>query len=83
MNELSHTFPCDYLVKIVGVTHSDFPSEVLKIIETETTLRTHILTESKNKRYLSLSVTLHLENELELETIYKQIKDKPYIKMIL
>lgn len=83
MSESSHTFPCDYLVKIVGIAHDDFPSEVLQIIETGTTLQKHTLTESKNKRYLSLSVTLYLENEQELENIYTQIKHKPYIKMIL
>lgn len=83
MDQVKHTFPCDYVVKIVGENHDDFPSEVLEIIQSNASLKKHTLTESKNKRFLSLSVVLHLKNETELETIYKAIKDKPYIKMIL
>lgn len=83
MSEAKHTFPCDYLVKIIGIKHIDFPSEIIKIIQAETTLKSHELTPSKNEKYLSLSVSLHLKNEMELEKIYQTIKDKSYIKMIL
>lgn len=83
MQTTQQTFPCDYLVKIIATQSDDFPKEVIDIIEKETTLIKQVLTPSKNQKYLSLSVTLHLKNEEELETLYKQIKDKPYIKMIL
>lgn len=79
----THTFPCDYLVKIVGENHEDFPNEVLEIIKANAHLREHKVTMSQNNRFLSLSVTIYLEDEIVLEKIYQKIKDKPYIKMIL
>ena len=83
MKPPKHTFPCDYLVKIVGENHENFPNEVLEIIQAEAILREHKVTMSQNNRFLSLSVTIYLEDEIILEKIYQKIKDKPYIKMIL
>jgi len=83
MKPPKHTFPCDYLVKIVGDNHENFPNEVLEIIQAEAILREHKVTMSQNNRFLSLSVTIYLEDEIILEKIYQKIKDKPYIKMIL
>ena len=83
MSDLKHNFPCDYLVKIIATKDIKFPNEIISIINAETTIIKQELTLSKNEKYNSLSVTLHLQNELELEKIYLQIKDKPYIKMIL
>jgi putative lipoic acid-binding regulatory protein len=83
MKAPKHTFPCDYIVKIVGENHDTFERDVLSIIKSETTIKEQSLTKSNNNRYLSLSVTMALENEAALENIYGQLKDKPYIKMIL
>lgn len=83
MSKPEHKYPCDYVVKIIGVENLKFPKEVIDIIESETTLLEHKLTLSKNKKYRSLSVKLHLESEVQMEKIYQQIKTKPYIKMIL
>ncbi len=83
MSKPKHIFPCDYVVKIIGVENPNFPNEIIDIINSITTLLSHKITLSKNKKYRSLSVTLHLENESQIDLIYKQIKNKPYIKMIL
>ena len=83
MNKESHTFPCDYLIKVIGTNHIDFPQEILNIVKAKTKIVEYKLSDSKNNKFKSLSLLLHLNNEEVLADIYKQIKDKPYIKMIL
>lgn len=79
-----HKFPCDdYVIKIIGESTPAFPDEVIELIEAHTRICQKKLSHSKDARYCSLSVTLYLKNEQVLEKIYHDIKDKPYIKMIL
>lgn len=82
-NPPKHQFPCEYVIKVIGLPHQAFPNEIIDIVKTKTTLKTHKITPSKNNNFISLSITMFLENEESLKEIYLLIKDKPYIKMIL
>ena len=77
-----HTFPGEYMIKIVGDVHENFPSEIVELISSKAEVLEQKITDSKNKQYQSLSVRLFLQSEADLEFIYEQIKEKPYIKMI-
>ncbi len=78
-----HSFPCDYMIKIVAEAHDDFPGNIIDIIESHAVIKHHKTNKSQNNRYLSLSVTLYLEKEEILADIYQQIKTLPSIKMVL
>lgn len=79
----THQLPCDYVIKIVGHYDFDFSEEILAIIKSKMTVKAHHTTASSNKSYLSLSVTLYLEDEQLLAEVLKDVKAKPYIKMVL
>ena len=78
-----HTYPCKYMIKIIAEPDSAFPDDVLSLVQAKIKLLDHKLTISKGQKYQSLSLTLHLENEEDLKSVYDQLKAKPYIKMIL
>lgn len=79
-------FPCDYLVKVMGEDAPDFERKVLNILKRHSK-RVHVekLTKrhSKNHKYLSISVTLHLENKAQLDSLYLELRETPDILMAL
>lgn len=90
MNETNETlleFPCEFSVKAMGLaSHPDFQALVLEIISvhvpglTEESCRTK---QSKNGKYLSVSVTFQATSKPQLDAIYYALTDHTDIVMSL
>ena len=80
------TFPCDFPIKVMGLANDDFEITVLHIIHqhcpdlAETAIQTR---HSKNKKYLSLTVTIKVQNQQQLDTIYKDLSAAKQVLMVL
>ena len=75
-------FPCDFMIKAMGKTDSEFHENVIEIGHrhdpkfnaTRVTSR-----ESKNGTYTSLSVTVYAENKPHLDKIYQDLFDNEHV----
>ena len=79
-------FPCDFKLKIVGKSNSSFEETALAIIYKHfpATPNTHIQQAySKNKKYLSLSVTVHATSQLALDALYQDLSSTKEVMMVL
>lgn len=80
------TFPCDFPIKIFGLTDSPFEAEALAIIRrhvpgfTDTTLSSR---PSQNGKYIALSVIVHVDSKAQLDSIYEELSKSPLIIMVL
>lgn len=79
-------FPCDFTIKIVGKATEAFEIAVLNIIKKhieilqENAIRQRY---SKDKNYLSLSVTIYAQNKPQLDAIYHDLTKEPLVIMAL
>jgi putative lipoic acid-binding regulatory protein len=90
MNEENQTlleFPCEFSVKAMGLsTHPDFEALVLEIVSlhvpnlTAQNCRTR---QSKNGKYLSVSVTFQATSKTQLDAIYYTLTDHTDVVMSL
>lgn len=80
------TFPCDFTIKVFGLSHSDFKTTVLTIIHqyvanfNEEAMQ---IRPSENGKYLALSITVHLDSKEQLDNIYKALSSSPHVLMAL
>ena len=79
-------FPCDFPIKIIGKSGFDFEAEVLTII------RKHIpnlsegaivLTPSEKGNYLSITATVYVESQAQLDGLYKALVGSKLVMMVL
>ena len=79
-------FPCDFQIKIIGINNDIFTSEVLTIArkyfpDTEdTSIRSQA---SKQGNYLSITLTVHVHDQITLDSLYMELSKHPDIKMVL
>ncbi len=79
-------FPCDFSIKIIGNNNILFIEQILLITakhfpeHDEQTVEKNL---SKNKNYLSLTVTVHVLNQTMLDNFYREISSHPEVKMVL
>lgn len=75
-------FPCDFMIKAMGKTDSDFHKNVLEIGHRHdpkfNTARV-AARQSKNGTYTSLSVTVYAENKPHLDKIYQDLFDNEHV----
>lgn len=77
-------FPCDFMIKIMGKTEGDFEIIALGIIRSHFPDIVHIEKKlSKNKKYLSLSVTVYTRSKAELDALYRDLSSRKEILMVL
>ncbi|EKD91738.1 MAG: hypothetical protein ACD_29C00411G0003 [uncultured bacterium] len=80
------TFPCHFVVKMMGKTDSAFEQTALNIIQShfkkfnEAEIKKRY---SKDNNYLSLSVTVYVENQAELDALYRDLSSNKEILMVL
>lgn len=85
-NESLLKFPCDFPIKIFGLSDSQFESTALNIIQkyipgfrgTDFKARP-----SENNKYMALSVTVHVDSKEQLDSIYRELSGSPDILMVL
>ncbi len=80
------TFPCDFVIKVFGIASDEFESAVLTIIHkhvpnlTEGAIKTR---PSENGKYVALSITVHAEDQAQLDAIYRELSSSPQVLMAL
>lgn len=79
-------YPCDFEFKVIGKNSEAFQTEVLMAIRQHVpNLKEDCLKEnkSKEKNYLSISITVHLTSQQQLENIYADLKKCQDVVMTL
>ena len=80
------TFPCDFPIKVLGKSNFEFESAVLTII------RKHIpnlsegavqLKTSQEGNYLSITATLYVESQKQLDDLYRELVASEFVLMVL
>ena len=79
-------FPCDFPIKVMGETHADFSSEIIKTIQTIVPAFDASKIEmrgSSGGKYISLTCTVHVTSKPQLDDIYRAISAHPMVKFAL
>ena len=79
-------FPCDFTLKIVGKSEGLFEKNVLSLIKEhfpETSPSRIQKKFSKDKNYLSLSVTVFATSKMQLDALYQSLSSTKEVSMVL
>ena len=79
-------FPCWYPIKIIGHKVDDFEGSVLAAVELYTGPLDSALVKvkpSKNKNYLSVTVTIEATGKDQLQDIFQDLKKIKSVKVVL
>ena len=79
-------FPCLYPIKVIGHAVDTFRPQVLKVIERHTGKLDPDLIElrpSKHSNYLSITITIAATGELQLRSIFGDLKEIESVKLVL
>lgn len=75
-------FPCDFVIKAMGKTKSDFQSCAMDIAQRHdpkfNSTRV-VVRESKKGTYTSLSITVYAEDKPHLDRIYQDLHDNEHV----
>jgi putative lipoic acid-binding regulatory protein len=85
-NESVIEFPCDFPIKVMGETNTDFTSEIIKSIQSvEPTFdATKIeMRGSSGGKYISLTCIVHVSSRPQLDDIYRALTSHPMVKVVL
>jgi len=69
-------FPCEFIIKVMGKNASTFEGAVLAIFRkyvTDLSEGAVALRESKEKKYLAMTVTFIATSQTQLDQIYKEL----------
>ena len=79
-------FPCDFPIKVMGRRADDFQRLVFDIVSrhdpqlSETRLKRR---DSRNGRYLSITVNVHATSQAQLDAIYQELSTHERVVMML
>ncbi|MFQ3230663.1 YbeD family protein [Reinekea sp.] len=80
-------FPCaDYMIKVVGdetPLYRGFVASVLTKFDSRVTPSSFTEQPSKNGRFVSLTVRMHIEKEADLASLFEELKNNSMVKMVL
>lgn len=79
-------FPCDFPIKIIGKHSETFINDVIKMTQKHfpTFSAENIKHQpSKQKAYISLTVTVYAQNKVSLDALYRDLSAHPDSKMVL
>ena len=79
-------FPCDFIIKVMGKSDSDFEKNVKAIINKHYPTITdddYKQRPSKDNNYIALTVTVYAETKAQLDTLYQDLSNEPTILMAL
>lgn len=78
-------FPCDYPIKVMGVSTPDFEQFVVAVMKKhdpsfsgETVIR-----DSRNGKYKAVNVTITATGEAQLKAIFEELKASGRVSMVL
>lgn len=79
-------FPCRFPLKIMGAKHPDFPAEVVRTVQEHSpdTDESHLQErESSGGNYTGLTLSVQVENQEQLDNIYRALTAHPMVKVVL
>jgi uncharacterized protein len=79
-------FPCDFPIKVMGETHADFTSEIIKTIQTiipDFDVSKIEMRGSSGGKYISLTCTVYVTSKPQLDDIYRALTSHPMVKVTL
>lgn len=79
-------FPCDFPLKVMGRNARDFEALVLGLVEAETgPVRAGAvqLRESRDGNFVSLTVTVRVQHQAQLDAVYQALTAHERILMVL
>lgn len=79
-------FPCDFPIKVMGQTQPGFAQAILGVVlrhAPDFDAATMEMRNSRQGKYLSLTVTIRATSREQLDELYRELCDHPMVKMVL
>ncbi len=79
-------FPCDFPLKVMGESESKFTETIISLIQTILPMFNPVNIDvrlSSSGKYTSLTCTVHVESQAQLDNIYRLISAHPLVKFAL
>ena len=79
-------YPCEFPIKIMGKDEQDFTKSILMIVNRHITGFDDKNVEkrlSKKNKYLSLTCTVYVISQFQLDALYQELCDHPMVIMVL
>ncbi len=79
-------FPCEFPIKVMGETQDAFSQTIIDLIQTivPSFNATHIeMRASSGGKYISLTCTVHVISQAQLDDVYRLISKHPLVKFAL
>lgn len=77
-------FPCDFTFKAMTQAIEGIENNIISVIQSHVPGNYHpILRESKNGKYISVTVSIYLTSKSQLDKIYKDVYAVEGVKMLL
>lgn len=86
MQTKSIDFPCPFPIKIMGLANEEFEGLVIMIINKHVSdLGEGAVSSmlSKNKKYMSITVTIQARSQEQLDALYRDLTKEPLVLMVL
>jgi putative lipoic acid-binding regulatory protein len=79
-------FPCDFPIKVMGELRDDFSAEIIKTIQTiipNFDASRIEMRGSSGGKYISLTCTVHVTSQPQLDDIYRALSSHKMVKVVL
>ena len=79
-------YPCDFPIKVLGLTQPGFAQAILDVVlrhAPDFDAATMEMRNSRQGKYLSLTVTVRATSRAQLDDLYRELCDHPMVKMVL
>jgi uncharacterized protein len=79
-------FPCKFPIKVIGLMQDGFAQNIvatIKKIDSTFNASCIEMKPSKKMNYISLSVTVYVHNQLQLDDIYRALSGHELVKFVL
>lgn len=79
-------FPCDFPLKIMGLTQDGFAQAVLEVVQVHAPDfdgATMEMRPSSSGKYISLTCTVRAISKAQLDALYRDLTGHPWVKVVL
>jgi uncharacterized protein len=79
-------FPCDFPIKVMGVTRDGFAQAIAAVVRTHAPdfdPATMEVRPSRAGNYLSLTCTVRAGSQAQLDALYRELSSHPLVKVVL
>lgn len=79
-------FPCDFPIKVMGEAQASFAQTIIELIQTKQpafNANNVEMRASSGGKYISLTCTVHVHSQHELDNLYRVISAHPLVKFAI